>query len=73
MNRKDPSLRKKKNKTPRKGRNVCSKKTVNFLKRMAKRKNISYEEAVVRFYGHPIYSLNKNLIIMLGVHDGLFR
>jgi hypothetical protein len=57
----------------RKGRNVCSKNTVNFLKRMAKRKKISYEEAVVRFYGCPISKLNKNLIIMLKVHDGLFR
>jgi hypothetical protein len=73
MNRKDPSSRKKKVSSSRKGRNVCSKKTVNFLRRMAKRKKISYEEAVVRFYGHPISSLNKNLVVMLGVHDGLFR
>lgn len=37
---------------------------------MAERENISYEKAVVKFYGKPIASLNKHLAISLGVYIG---
>jgi hypothetical protein len=59
-----------KNKSERrsKGRSVCSLETVNFLKRMSKRKGISYEDAVVRFYGRPISALGKSLAIALDVY-----
>jgi hypothetical protein len=59
---------KKKSERRSKGRSVCSLDTVNFLKRMAKRNGISYEHAVVKFYGRPISSLGKSLAIALGVH-----
>jgi hypothetical protein len=55
-------------KARKKGRSVCSTDTVNFLKRMSRRKGISYEQAVVRFYGKPISRLGKSLAIALGVH-----
>lgn len=49
---------------------VVSRHTKRFLRRMADRENISYEKAVVKFYGRPIKSLDKQLAICLGVYIG---
>ena len=51
-----------------KRRSVVSRHTKRFLRRMAERENITYEKAVVKFYGKPIKSLNKHLAICLGVY-----
>lgn len=53
-----------------KRRGVVSRHTKRFLRRMAEREGISYEKAVVKFYGKPIGSLNKQLAICLGVYIG---
>lgn len=51
-----------------KRRSVVSRHTKRFLMRMAERGDISYEKAVVKFYGKPIKSLDKQLAICLGVY-----
>lgn len=51
-----------------KRRSVVSRHTKRFLRRMAEREEISYEKAVVKFYGKPIKSLDKQLAICLGVY-----
>lgn len=53
-----------------KRRSIVSIQTKRFLRRVAERGGISYEEAVAKFYGRPLSSLDKNLAISLGVFHG---